>query len=69
MKGDSGEAYNVADSGSNMYIKMFAVIIFNRVGKKVVMSIPEEEEKRGYNVVKESVFLISKYQNSDGSPN
>lgn len=60
LKGDSGEAYNVADENSNITIKELAEIIANIGHKKVVIDLPEETERAGYNVVKKSIFSTDK---------
>lgn len=56
LKGECGQAYNIADERSNISIKDLAEIIAEIGGKKVVIDIPEGNEKKGYNVVSKSVF-------------
>lgn len=56
LNGTSGSAYNVADNESNVSIKELAEIVAEIGGKRVLIEIPEENEKKGYNVVTKSVF-------------
>lgn len=60
LKGGSGEAYNIADEKSNITIKELAEIIADIGHKKVVVDLPEETEKAGFNVVKKSIFSTEK---------
>ena len=60
LKGINGEAYNIADDNSNITIKKLAEIIAEIGGRKVVVAIPTEKEKVGYNVVQKSVFSTEK---------
>lgn len=60
LKGESGEAYNIADASSNISIRELAETIANIGGCKVVIDVPDAEEKKGYNVVTKSVFDTGK---------
>jgi len=60
LKGENGQAYNVADETSNISIRQLAEMIASIGGKKVVMQVPDEQEKRGYNVVRQSTFDTTK---------
>lgn len=60
LKGDSGHAYNVADNNSNVTIKHLAEIIANIGHRKVVIDIPSDKERYGYNVVTKSIYSIKK---------
>jgi len=62
LKGKSGEAYNVADKNSNITIRELAEMIANIGQKKVIVDVPNEIEKRGYNPVQNSIFDVSKLQ-------
>ena len=46
--GKTGEAYNIADTKSDIMLKDLAEIIANIVGRQVVFEIPDEIEKEGY---------------------
>lgn len=56
LKGESGQAYNIADESSNISIRELAEMIAEIGGKKVVIDLPSDAEKAGYNVVTKSVF-------------
>lgn len=48
LKGESGEAYNVADEKSDIMLKDLASVIAKMSGRKVVFEIPDSTEKMGY---------------------
>lgn len=48
LKGESGEAYNIADERSDIMLKDLAEIIANYAKKKVVFEIPDSLEAAGY---------------------
>ena len=48
LKGESGEAYNIADVSSDIRLKDLAGILANISGKKVVFELPDAVEKAGY---------------------
>ena len=60
LKGENGVAYNIADPGSNVTIRQLAEIIADIGGRQVRMVIPDEIETKGFNVVKKSLFSITK---------
>lgn len=62
LKGKNCEAYNIADPNSNMSIKRFAEMISLIGGKRVVMTVPSQSEKEGYNVVQKSVCSTEKLE-------
>ena len=62
LKGEKGEAYNVADPVSNISIKELAEMIASIAGREVVLEIPSEAERKGYNVVSKSVFSTEKLE-------
>lgn len=62
LKGQNGEAYNVADSTSNISIKQLAEMIAGIAGRQVVMELPSDAERKGYNVVSKSVFSTQKLE-------
>ncbi len=62
LKGHCGEAYNIADPTSNISIRELAEMIAAIGGKKVVMDLPSDQERMGYNVVTKSVFATDKLQ-------
>ena len=48
LKGKNGEAYNIADTISDIMLKDLARIIANYSGKKVVFELPNDIESAGY---------------------
>ena len=62
LKGGQGEAYNVADDASNITIRQLADMIAGIGGRRTVMQLPAEEERRGYSVVKHAVFSTRKLE-------
>ncbi len=48
LKGESGEAYNIADEASDISLKELAGLIAGINGKKVVFELPDEVEAAGY---------------------
>lgn len=56
LKGENGHAYNIADTSSNISIKELAEMIAEIAGKKVIIDLPSDAEKAGFNVVTKSIF-------------
>lgn len=56
FNGENGEAYNIADESSNITIKELAEMIAEIGDQKVVIELPSDIEKAGFNIVKKSVF-------------
>lgn len=56
LKGEKCQAYNIADADSNISIRELAEAIAQLSGKKVVIDVPDAEEKKGFNIVTKSVF-------------
>lgn len=48
LKGETGEAYNIADDKSDIMLKDLAAIIAEKAGTKVIFELPDELEKSGY---------------------
>ena len=48
LKGECGEAYNIADEESDITLKDLAWLIAEKTGKKVVFEIPDSVESAGY---------------------
>lgn len=68
LKGEKGHAYNVADNNSNITIKELAEIIAELGNRKVIIDIPSEDEKTGFNVVTKSVFNTEKLERLGWNP-
>lgn len=62
LKGKSGEAYNIADKNSVVTISELAEMIAHIAGRKVVMQLPSEKEKKEFTPIKRAVFDISKIE-------
>lgn len=62
LKGENGQAYNIADANSNISIKELAEMIAEIGGKKVVIDLPSDVERAGFNVVTKSVFSTEKLE-------
>lgn len=60
LKGENGQAYNVADESSIVSIKELAEVVAEIGHKKVVMDVPTDFERAGYNSVTKSVFSTAK---------
>ena len=60
LKGETGQAYNIADETSNISIKELADMIAEIGGKKVIVDLPSDSERAGFNVVKKSIFSTEK---------
>ena len=68
LKGECGEAYNIADVKSNISIRELAETIAKISGRKVIIDVPDDDEKRGYNVVTKSVFSTAKLESLGWQP-
>ena len=62
LKGKSGEAYNVADRTSVVTIRQLAEMIAHIAGRKVVMQVPSDNEKKGFTPIKRAVFDTAKLE-------
>ena len=60
LKGASGEAYNIADPNSVLSIRQFAEMVATIGNANVVIEVPSEVERKGYNPVTKSVFSVNK---------
>lgn len=68
LKGENGEAYNIADAQSNISIRELAETIATIGGRKVVFEIPDVDEKCGFNPVTKSVFSTDKLESLGWKP-
>lgn len=48
LKGECGEAYNIADEASDIRLKDLAALIAENAGRKVVFDLPNETEAAGF---------------------
>ena len=60
LKGEKGQAYNIADENSNINIRKLAEMIAYIGAKEVKIEIPNQEECKGFNVVKKSIYDTTK---------
>lgn len=60
LKGERGQAYNIADESSIISIKELAEIVAEIGNKKVIMDVPTDVERKGFNLVTKSVFSTTK---------
>ncbi len=68
LKGKSGEAYNIADENSNITIRGLAEMIAEIGGKKVIIELPSDIEKSGFNKVTKSIFSTQKLKELGWAP-
>lgn len=62
LRGESGEAYNIADEQSNISIRQLAEMVAEIAQRKVVIELPSNAEAAGFNVVTKSVYDTAKLQ-------
>ena len=60
FKGESGQAYNVADSESDIMLKDLAQIIAETSGGKVIFELPDEVESSGYSKATKAIMDAAK---------
>ncbi len=48
LKGNNGEAYNIADESGNITLRDVATLIAGCAGRKVIFNLPDAVEKAGY---------------------
>lgn len=63
LKGENGEAYNIADVKSDIMLKDLAAIIAKMCGRKVIFDIPDGTEKLGYSTATKARLDGSKLKN------
>ena len=68
LKGENGEAYNIADETSNITLTELAQIIADFTGKRVVFEIPEAMEAKGYSKATKALLDGSKLKKLGWSP-
>ncbi len=54
--GQCGEAYNIADSASDITLRDLATIIAGCVGRKVVFELPDATEQAGYSTATKAIM-------------
>lgn len=67
-KGKTGEAYNIADSGSDITLRDLAELIAGFGGASVVFDLPDEAEKAGYSSATVAIMDASKLKGLGWQP-
>ena len=62
LKGESSQAYNIADKNSVVTIRELAEMIARIAGRKVVMQVATESEKKTFTPIKHAVFDTTKIE-------
>lgn len=60
LYGENGQAYNIADAGSDIALKDLAKIVADYAGKKVVFELPDAKEAAGYSTATKAVLDAAK---------
>ncbi len=68
LKGENGEAYNIADKASDIMLKDLAGIIAEHAGKNVVFEIPDAVEAVGYSKATKALLDGSKLKKLGWEP-
>lgn len=55
-QGKTGEAYDLADSGSDITLKELATLVADTAGRKVVFELPDAAERAGYSTATRAVM-------------
>ncbi|MBQ7446365.1 MAG: NAD-dependent epimerase/dehydratase family protein, partial [Eubacterium sp.] len=63
LKGENGDAYNIADEASNITLRDLAQLLANLAGTKVVFEIPDQLEAAGYSTASKALLDGSKLKN------
>ena len=68
LKGEKGEAYNIADESGNITLKDLAETISEWSGTKVVFELPDDVEKSGYSTATKALLDGSKIKELGWKP-
>ena len=68
LKGENGEAYNIANRHSVLSIRQLAEMIASAAGTQVVYDLPSEQESKGYSVIQRAVLDPSKLESLGWHP-
>ena len=55
-RGERGQAYDLADAGSDITLQELAALVAGQVGRKVVFELPSEAERAGYSTATRAVM-------------
>lgn len=56
LKGENGEAYNIANESCNVHLKDFAQTCADVAGTNVIYDLPSETERKGYSVATTAIL-------------
>jgi nucleoside-diphosphate-sugar epimerase len=60
IKGESGQAYNIADPASDIHLRDLASILAKTAGRKVVFELPDETETKGFSKATKAILNANK---------
>lgn len=60
LKGECGQAYNIADSRSDLTLRALAELIAETAGKKVIFQLPDKLEAAGYSKATKAILDAEK---------
>jgi nucleoside-diphosphate-sugar epimerase len=60
IKGKSGEAYNIADESSDIYLKDLAAILAELSGRNVIFELPDATESKGFSKATKAILDANK---------
>lgn len=60
LDGESGQAYNISDSNSDITLKELAEILAEEAGTKVIFELPDNVEAQGYSTATKAVLSHEK---------
>lgn len=68
LKGENGEAYNIAGKDSDITLKDLAELCASYSGKRVIFELPDNIEKAGYSTATKVLFDIEKIKKIGWEP-
>lgn len=60
LEGETGQAYNLSDTHSDIRLKDLAQIAADHAGSKVIFDLPDERERRGYSTASKALLDAGK---------
>lgn len=63
LRGETGQAYNLADAKSDITLKELAQLIADYAGTQVIFELPDEAERRGYSTASKALLDAEKLKN------
>lgn len=68
LYGEMGNAYNIADEKSDIYLKDLAQLLANLSGSKVVFECPDETEQKGFSKATRAILNANKLKKLGWTP-